>query len=52
MYHYACIDRFTEAKCLGEKLNEVRNKISEYILASFYLLADEITAFRGYGKRF
>uniref|UniRef100_A0A663LLN8 Kinesin-like protein n=1 Tax=Athene cunicularia TaxID=194338 RepID=A0A663LLN8_ATHCN len=44
--------RFAEAKCLGEKLNEVRNKISEYILASFYLLADEITAFRGYGKRF
>uniref|UniRef100_A0A8C0ICU5 Kinesin-like protein n=1 Tax=Bubo bubo TaxID=30461 RepID=A0A8C0ICU5_BUBBB len=24
--------RFAEAKCLGEKLNEVRNKISEYIL--------------------
>uniref|UniRef100_A0A663ETK2 Kinesin-like protein n=1 Tax=Aquila chrysaetos chrysaetos TaxID=223781 RepID=A0A663ETK2_AQUCH len=44
--------KFAEAKCLGEKLNEVRIKISEYILTSFYLLADEITAFRGYGKRF
>uniref|UniRef100_A0A672USH5 Kinesin-like protein n=1 Tax=Strigops habroptila TaxID=2489341 RepID=A0A672USH5_STRHB len=35
--------RFAEAKCLGEKLNEVRNKISEYILTSVYLLADEIS---------
>uniref|UniRef100_A0A8B9G3D5 Kinesin-like protein n=1 Tax=Amazona collaria TaxID=241587 RepID=A0A8B9G3D5_9PSIT len=26
--------RFAEAKCLGEKMNEVRNKISEYILTS------------------
>uniref|UniRef100_A0A8V5FYB4 Kinesin-like protein KIF6/9 C-terminal domain-containing protein n=1 Tax=Melopsittacus undulatus TaxID=13146 RepID=A0A8V5FYB4_MELUD len=29
--------RFAEAKCLGEKLNEVRNKISEYILSTFSL---------------
>lgn len=46
------IDRFAEAKHLAEKLNEVRNKISEYILASFHFAADEITAFKDYGMRF
>lgn len=49
LYHCACIDRFDDAKHLGEKLNEVRNKISEYILTSFYLLADEIMEFKYMG---
>lgn len=52
LYHYVYIDRFAEAKRLAEKLNEVRNKISEYILASFHFTVDEITAFKGYGMRF